>query len=98
MRHFKLKRFLILPPVLLTAAILVFANFNFSDAQAIVFEDGFASAPLGSGWSFTDPRGNSANSLAAGHLEISVPAGSEHDCYGATKTCARIIRNISSTD
>lgn len=70
-----------------------------ASAQSIVLDD-FTSTQLDPSWTFTDPVGNSAYSLTAnpGHLQISIPAGSSHDCWTGTTNCARMLRPADNND
>ncbi len=64
-----------------------------------MIRDDFTLTQLDPAWTFTDPLGNSSYSLTAnpGHLQIGVPAGSGHDCWGSTlTTCARMLRSVNN--
>lgn len=86
------------------AALLCAAFFLSSDHQAanadVIYSDDFSSSTLGTGWTFIDPRANSSYSLTAvsGHLQIAVPTGSEHDCWGSVNNCARMLRGAANDD
>ena len=60
--------------------------------------DNFNGEPLDPAWVWTDPRGNSSYSLTAnpGHLQVQLPAGTDHDCWTASSTCTRLLRNVTN--
>src|SRR3989344_8919778 len=64
----------------------------------VTFEDTIDSGFLQNGWTWNDPRGNSGQSISAGHLEIFIPSTNEHDCYGTTRNCPTLLRNINPGD
>src|SRR3989344_1494729 len=64
----------------------------------VTFEDTFDSGFLQNGWTWNDPRGNSGQSISAGHLEIFITSTNEHDCYGTTRNCPTLLRNINPGD
>ena len=68
--------------------------------NAISKLDDFSTSQLDPIWIFTDPRANSQYSLTAnpGHLQVSVPTGSEHDCWTDLTNCARMLRNANNAD
>lgn len=65
-----------------------------------VVRDDFNGEPLDTAWTWTDSRANSSNSLTAnpGHLQISLPAGTDHDCWNSSTSCARVMRSATNSD
>jgi hypothetical protein len=75
------------------------ATLTVNSAPSSTWRDDFNSSALDPSWSFAGV-GNSNYSLTAnpGHLQVSVPAGSGHDCWNTTLGCARMLRSVSNTD
>ena len=73
---------------------------TFTPTVSATYVDSFDSSTLGLGWSFVDPMGNSSYSLTSnpGHLELSVPAGTAHDCWGSEDNCTRMMRSVAGGD
>jgi hypothetical protein len=76
------------------------ATLTVNPAPSSTWRDDFTSSTLDPSWSFADPVANSSFSLTAnpGHLQVSVPAGSGHDCWNTALNCARLLRSVSNTD
>jgi RHS repeat-associated protein len=72
---------------------------SFYDPPNDIFDD-FEGSSLSPEWTFVDPLGDSNYSLTAnpGHLQISLPQGSTHECWGSTINCVRMIRPVSNAD
>ncbi len=95
-------RFLLAGSVILCGfAGLALAPLAAQSPASIVVRDDFTAPPLDPAWSFVDPVGDSTYSLTAnpGHLQISVPSGSVHDCWEiAYDSCARMLRLVTDGD
>lgn len=64
-----------------------------------VFTDTFGTSTLTTGWSFVNPLADATHSLTKtpGHLEITVPAKRNHDCWEIAE-CARMMRDTVNED
>jgi hypothetical protein len=71
-----------------------------SNAAPVGILDDFAAAPLDPAWTFTNPGTNSSASLTgnAGHLRISSPASTVHDCWADDASCPRVMRTVANGD
>jgi regulation of enolase protein 1 (concanavalin A-like superfamily) len=49
-------------------------------------------------WTFTNPLGDSTQSVSGGKLYLSVPAGTEHDLWTGVYTVPRIMRPVPNKD
>jgi PKD repeat protein len=68
-----------------------------NSAPSSTWRDDFSSSTLDPSWSFAGV-GNYSLTANPGHLQMNVPAGSDHNCWNTTLGCPRMLRSVSNTD
>ncbi len=80
----------------------VSASFTYDNtpppAPPNTFVENFTDSVLNPRWTWIDPVGNATWSLTAspGHLRMSLPAGTTHNCWPALFSCVRLLTPLAS--
>ena len=63
-----------------------------SAAQAQVISDDFKGGTLNPIWTFVDPLSDGSFKMTGSHVEITAPAGNEHNAFNSGNTLPRIMQ------